>query len=362
VTRASSVPGWAGSPRTSAAECGANAGRDGEFPELDLEDAEHEVKASRGRQAKVDKMLDMVAASLTARQQQIYDLVLRQDIRGQALAAQLGISEKEANDATYENQILLSDGFGAYVLASDGRRYCANLGQILDQSGWDGVTFTRVLRLRVLRHLDNCPKLCDNCPTCNPQKWKLIALYTPVTIPFLIGAELRDRIYQLIQHLTAPQAPGSHDAGSKQNAGSVAQASAQSATTANLTADIVSEPPAPAGADGAAKAVADRARSRHSYRRVRKMASAGHGAGGAAAVVVVAAMVTGIVLAASGPGTAPAHTAANAAAAAPAGAGTNCGSDPLNPGGNWEVVVASGHMDCAAAVQTIKAYGAGLKG
>lgn len=121
-------------------------GRDGEFPEQDLEDAEHEVKASRRRKAEVDRMLDVVAGSLTIRQAQIYQLVLRQDIRGQALAAQLGISEKAANDATCENQNLLADGFGAYVLARDGRRYCVNLGRILDQSGWDGATFSRLPR------------------------------------------------------------------------------------------------------------------------------------------------------------------------------------------------------------------------
>ena len=183
-------------------------GRDGDYPDQDLEDAEHEVKASRRRQAEVDRMLDVVAASLTERQEQLYRLVLRQDLRGRALAAQLGISEKEANDATYENQALLADGFGAYVLARDGRRYCANLGRILDQSGWDGQTFQRVLRLRILRHLDDCPKLCDNCASCNPQKRKLIAAYTPVTIPILIAGALRDRIHRLIEQLTAPSGPG----------------------------------------------------------------------------------------------------------------------------------------------------------
>jgi RNA polymerase sigma factor (sigma-70 family) len=183
-------------------------GRNGDYPDQDLEDAEHEVKASRRRKAEVDRMLDLVAASLTERQEQIYQLVLRQDLRGRALAAQLGVSEKEANDATYENQALLADGFGAYVLARDGRRYCANLGRILDQSGWDGQTFQRVLRLRILRHLDDCPKLCDNCATCNPQRRKLIAAYTPVTVPILIAGALRDRIYRLIEQLTAPSGPG----------------------------------------------------------------------------------------------------------------------------------------------------------
>jgi hypothetical protein len=109
-----------------------------------------------------------VRASFTQRQQVIFQLVLRQGIRGQALAAELGVSEKEANDVTYENQVLVLVGFGAYVLARDGRPYGEGLARILDETAWDGETFTRVLRLRILRHLDDC-RICDNCGTCNVQ-------------------------------------------------------------------------------------------------------------------------------------------------------------------------------------------------
>jgi RNA polymerase sigma factor (sigma-70 family) len=229
-------------------------GRIGDYPDQDLEDAEHEVKASRRRKAEVDRMLDVVAASLTERQEQIYQLVLRQDLRGRALATQLGISEKEANDATYENQALLADGFGAYVLARDGRRYCANLGRILDQSGWDGQTFQRVLRLRILRHLDDCPKLCDDCAICNPQKRKLIAAYTPVTVPILIAGALRDRIYRLIEQLTAPSGPGDPgDPGGPGTAGAVA-----SGTEATLDAVITRSSGGGSGAAAAAATAASR--------------------------------------------------------------------------------------------------------
>jgi DNA-directed RNA polymerase specialized sigma24 family protein len=43
---------------------------EGEFPEQDLEDAEHEVNASRRRQAEVDRMLDSVAARASQHRQQ----------------------------------------------------------------------------------------------------------------------------------------------------------------------------------------------------------------------------------------------------------------------------------------------------
>jgi RNA polymerase sigma factor (sigma-70 family) len=264
-------------------------GRTGDYPDQDLEDAEHEVKASRRRKAEVDRMLDVVAASLTERQEQIYQLVLRQDMRGHTLAAQLGISEKEANDATYENQALLADGFGAYVLARDGRRYCTNLGRILDQSGWDGQTFHRVLRLRILRHLDDCPKLCDNCATCNPQKRKLIAAYTPVTIPILIAGALRDRVYRLIEQLTAPSGPG--DSGPPGGSGPSGNADADAAVGAGA---------AGSGAAGSG--------------------AAGSGAAGSGTEATLDAVITRS--SGGGPGTAAATAASRLTAMADAAAGS----------------------------------------
>ncbi len=56
----------------------------------------------------------------------------------------------------------------------DGRACCQGLARILDEAAWDGQSYTRVRRLRVLRHLDNC-KTCDDCTTCNAQKKKLIS-------------------------------------------------------------------------------------------------------------------------------------------------------------------------------------------
>jgi hypothetical protein len=272
--------------------------REGEFPDQDLEDAEHEVKASRRRQAQVDRMLDVVAASLTTRQERIYRLVLRQNIRGQALAADLGISEKEANDATYENQGLLADGFGAYVLALDGRRYCANLDRILDQASWDGTTFTRVLRLRVLRHLDNCPRLCDNCPTCNPQKWKLIATYTPVTIPILIAAELRDRIYQLIHRICTPAGPA--DPGQPgPNAQAAASATVGSVSEATLDAAITQITSGRSGASdahvGRLQALVQSASQSNRLPRWLRRAIP-HDAGPGMSIAIVATAITAIVV------------------------------------------------------------------
>jgi hypothetical protein len=52
------------------------------------------------------------------------------------LAAELGISEKEANDATYEDQSLLADGFDAYVLAR--MAFSRSARAILSGTAWQG--------------------------------------------------------------------------------------------------------------------------------------------------------------------------------------------------------------------------------
>jgi RNA polymerase sigma factor (sigma-70 family) len=255
--------------------------REGEFPEEDLEDAEHEVRASRRRQAQVDRMLDSVAASFTQRQQAIFRLVLRQGIRGQALAAELGVSEKDANDATYENQALVLDGFGAYVLARDGRAYCGGLARILDQAAWNGETFTRVLRLRILRHLDDC-KICDNCRTCNVQKRRLIKPYTPVIIPILIAAELRHRIYNFIRRICTPPvttAPGGKDADGQRPTSAVKGAAVDAMFEA-----VISMPPKPAERD------------RHTHRPRRRRSPRTLGKRAALLAAAAAVIIAGIVI------------------------------------------------------------------
>ena len=268
--------------------------REGEFPEEDLEEAEHEVTASRRRQAQVDRMLDTVAATFTERQQTIFGLVLRQGVRGQALAAELGVGEKEANDATYENQVLVLDGFGAYVLARDGRAYCEGLARILDEAAWDGQTFTRVLRLRILRHLDNC-KICDDCTTCNVQKKKLIRPYAPVLIPFLIAAALRDRIYELIRSISTPGGSADGGQGGPRAATAAAAAGAAAgADTHTVLDDYVSQDKPPGDARHPAPHGGRKATSGPRKGRKGRISAKPLAAG--AAVVVAAVIVLAVLL------------------------------------------------------------------
>ena len=162
--------------------------------------------ASRRRQAEVDRILTAVATTFTGPQQRIYELSTRQGLRGQALAATLQTTEKEANDSTYANITRLEEGFGAYILALEGRPFCAVLAGILDYSKWDGETFTRVLRLRILKHLDTCPT-CGNCGTCRDAKKRLVRPYAPALLPIVSISWLHDRVMEMIR--AKPTAEGS---------------------------------------------------------------------------------------------------------------------------------------------------------
>lgn len=178
-------------------------GDDVPLPDFDLEDADFE-QASRRRLAQVDRMLEAVAASFTEREQRVFELSTRQGLRGQELAAVLGVSATQADRETYENKTRAAQGFGAYILAREGRPYCPKLARILDEYAWDGQTLTRVLRLRILRHLETC-KTCDNCATCKNRQARLIVPYSPVLIPMLVIPDVREHVLATIRRVSTEE-------------------------------------------------------------------------------------------------------------------------------------------------------------
>lgn len=163
---------------------------------------------SRRRQAEVDRLLGIVVATLTERQQRLFELIVRRGCVGQALAEQLGTTSAQASRHTYDIIKLVDDGFGALVLARDGRRYCTQLAAILDTA--PGSEFTTELRNRVLRHFGTCAT-CDHCGTCITQRRHLVGFYAPILIPVLILATTRDRIERSVRptaFTTPPSPPG----------------------------------------------------------------------------------------------------------------------------------------------------------
>ena len=166
-----------------------------------------EESASRARRAEVDRMLEVVAGSFTEHQHRIFQAVIRDGLVGKQLAARLGVAAEQASRLTHEIITQAYQGFGALVLARDGRPYCPQLAAILDQAAADGGGFTRLLRQRIIRHLDSCER-CDNCAACRARRNQLVAPYAPVIIPILVAALLRDRVLDTIRQVCARRRRG----------------------------------------------------------------------------------------------------------------------------------------------------------
>ncbi|MDG4856943.1 sigma-70 family RNA polymerase sigma factor [Streptomyces sp. T-3] len=181
-------------------------GRQAPLPTEDTADDEADSyeKASRARQVEVDRLLDTVVETFTSKQQQLFRCTVRQGLVGAKLGATLSIKPEEASRRTAEIITLAYNGFGALVLAREGRRHCPGLARILDQAAWHGDNFTPKLRRRILRHLDTCRR-CDNCSTCNKQRDRLIKPLAPALIPVLVTPVVQDRVYADIKERTRTQ-------------------------------------------------------------------------------------------------------------------------------------------------------------
>ncbi|PXX70804.1 DNA-directed RNA polymerase specialized sigma24 family protein [Nocardia tenerifensis] len=146
-------------------------------------------------------MFDLVAATFTRHQRDIYQLSIRSELHGKALATALSTSAKKAYDLAYENKLRVEAGFGALLLAKHGRPYCAQLAHILDRAGWTGKNdqqFTRILRQRILHHIGTCRR-CDNCGTCDERQARLRLPYSTVLIPILLAPELNESLPEIIR-------------------------------------------------------------------------------------------------------------------------------------------------------------------
>lgn len=168
------------------------------LPRDEFSDKQVEEAASRQRLAQADHMLDTVAATFTETERELFRLVIREGLSGTALASRLAISPAMASRRTWEIIVKADKGFGALVLARDGRRYCPALALILDEAGWHGTDFTGLLRRRIVRHLGQCAT-CDDCSTCNRTRAQLVAVYAPVTVPVLVAGALRERVMRTIR-------------------------------------------------------------------------------------------------------------------------------------------------------------------
>ena len=164
------------------------------------------------------RLVDAVVLTLSERQQEVYRLRFQQELTGRQMAGPLGVDAKTAsNEATHVQQ-LVSYGFGALILAQEGRRYCAVLAGLLEEAAFTGDNFTTALRLRVIHHFDTC-RTCDNCRVCADKSRQLLGPYVPVLVPTLFAAEFRELIVEVIRRIAGSSSshePSRHTGGDDQ--------------------------------------------------------------------------------------------------------------------------------------------------
>jgi DNA-binding CsgD family transcriptional regulator len=177
----------------------------------EIEDDEEPRSGSARRRAHATRLVETVVTTLTARQQQVYQLRYVGELTGRQVAEQLGISDKTASNEITRVQDLIATGFGALILLQEGRRYCPDLAAIIENAPDEvGTTaFTTALRERIVRHFDNC-NICDDCRTCNTKRRELVGPYVPAVIPILFAADLHDRITEMIDRITRQADPDPH--------------------------------------------------------------------------------------------------------------------------------------------------------
>jgi RNA polymerase sigma factor (sigma-70 family) len=203
----------------------------------EVEDDEEPRSGSAVRRAHATRLVEAVVATLTARQQEIYQLRYVGELTGRQVAEQLGITGKAASNEITRVQDLIATGFGALILFQEGRRYCPDLARIIEAApaALGTMAFTTTLRERIVRHFEDC-SICDDCRTCNAKRRELIGPYVPALIPILFAADLRDRIIEIIDSITRQEEGRSHHDRTGHRSRANADAAAGTMLAAALTA------------------------------------------------------------------------------------------------------------------------------
>jgi len=172
----------------------------------EVEDDTEPRSGSAMRRAHVNRLVETVVATLTSRQQEVYQLRITAELTGREVAERLGITSKAASNEITHVQDLIATGFGALILFQEGRRYCADLARIIETVpvAVGTAAFSAALREQIVRHFDDC-SICDDCPTCRAKRRELVGPYVPAVIPILFAADLRDRIAESIHAAATPE-------------------------------------------------------------------------------------------------------------------------------------------------------------
>lgn len=136
------------------------------------------------------------AAGLGERDRALLDLHLRQGLDGADLGDAMGVSASNAYVMMNRVRGQMERSLGALLIAKTGRGECSDLDTSL--SDWDG-SFSPIVRKRVARHVDNCPK----CTLRRAAMVSPLALFAGVSA-FAAPAGLRERV---LNSLTLPPQP-----------------------------------------------------------------------------------------------------------------------------------------------------------
>jgi RNA polymerase sigma factor (sigma-70 family) len=142
-------------------------------------------EASALEHEELAQLVRSAALGLDERDQLVMEYSVRRGLEGDDLAAALGVSPQQCYGLVHRMRQRTERSIGAFCVARNGRKDCAELAEIL--SGWDG-EFSVLIRKRVARHI-------DDCATCDRSRRKFVPLAMFGAAPaFAAPAGLRDRI------------------------------------------------------------------------------------------------------------------------------------------------------------------------
>jgi RNA polymerase sigma factor (sigma-70 family) len=142
------------------------------------------------------------AAGLGERDRALLDLHLRQGLDGAELGDAMGVSASNAYVMMNRVRSQMERSLGALLIAKTGRDDCSDLDSSL--TDWDG-SFSPLVRKRVARHVDNCPK----CTLRRAAMVSPLSLFAGVSA-FAAPSGLRERVlnnFTLPPQLVVDQSP-----------------------------------------------------------------------------------------------------------------------------------------------------------
>jgi RNA polymerase sigma factor (sigma-70 family) len=119
----------------------------------DVTDASADAGGEIGR-AELRALLRSAVRGLSAGDQDLIELQLRQGLEVAEIAAMLGVSRNHAHALLSRARDQLEGSLGALLVARTGREDCAALSALLKD--WDG-ELTVLMRKRINRHIERCP-------------------------------------------------------------------------------------------------------------------------------------------------------------------------------------------------------------